>query len=292
MDTDQLVRDYFSSMNRSYQKYGGRTRAMHIGLTDGSSFSPEESLIESNRILVDGIEICSGMRILDAGCGMGGLAIYLASRFKVHVTGIDLCPHHVELATRFALEEGVADLVDFRCLDFMNLRRWQNEFDLILNQESYCYVKDRAEYLRGIYESLKPGGTWCAFDAFLNPSLRAEDFGGDLIPIEVGWRTQPFGLPDEMIALLGSCEFERSTLTDHSKLATQSAGRFIFDQIHLGIRSGLEKEEIGVDPNFASVMEPHLRASAQFGAMILDGRLTYQKVKARKPLSAREVSET
>jgi len=48
--------------------------------------------------LVDQLDLRPGLRVLDVGCGLGGVSRYLARRFGVRVVGVDLTPEFVEVA--------------------------------------------------------------------------------------------------------------------------------------------------------------------------------------------------
>ena len=37
-----------------------------------------------------------GMTLLDVGCGLGGSARFAATRYRCHITGIDLTPEYVD----------------------------------------------------------------------------------------------------------------------------------------------------------------------------------------------------
>src|SRR5215472_15759508 len=54
-----------------------------------------------------------GDRLLDVGCGLGGPARYLANRFGAHVTGIDLTPEFIEVATELSRRTGQSELTTF-----------------------------------------------------------------------------------------------------------------------------------------------------------------------------------
>ena len=62
-----------------------------------------------------------GMRILDIGCGWGGLALYLNRHFGCEVLGISLAPDQVKFAQERAQAMGVADQVRFQLTDYRDL---------------------------------------------------------------------------------------------------------------------------------------------------------------------------
>ncbi|NIY96967.1 class I SAM-dependent methyltransferase [Salipiger sp. HF18] len=71
-----------------------------------------------------------GMRVLDIGCGWGGMALTLARDYGAHVTGVTLSENQLATAQARAEAEGVADKVDFRLLDY---RKIDETFDRIVS---------------------------------------------------------------------------------------------------------------------------------------------------------------
>src|SRR6266480_8097043 len=88
-----------------------QNRAIHFGYWDEHTHSHTESLLNMNRVLASHLDIRSGQRILDAGCGVGGSAIWLAKTFDVEVVGITLADSQVDRARHHARQQGVADRV-------------------------------------------------------------------------------------------------------------------------------------------------------------------------------------
>lgn len=64
---------------------------------------------------------CEGMRVLDIGCGWGGLALYLNRHFGCEVLGVSLAPDQVRFAQERAEAAGVADKVKFQLIDYRDV---------------------------------------------------------------------------------------------------------------------------------------------------------------------------
>ena len=62
-----------------------------------------------------------GMRVLDIGCGWGGMALELARRYDVRVHGITLSTEQLEIARQRARAAGLADRVQFTLTDYREL---------------------------------------------------------------------------------------------------------------------------------------------------------------------------
>jgi cyclopropane-fatty-acyl-phospholipid synthase len=68
------------------------------------------------------LKLQEGQRVLDVGCGWGSFALHAASRHGVHVTGITLSEPQAAIARRRTEEAGLADKVDFRVMDYRDIR--------------------------------------------------------------------------------------------------------------------------------------------------------------------------
>jgi cyclopropane fatty-acyl-phospholipid synthase-like methyltransferase len=95
--------------------------------------------------------------VLDAGCGTGDTALFLASRGR-QVTGIDFLQLPIERAKQKAAERGVA--VTFLVKDAMTLKDWSERFDNMVDSGLFHVFsdEDRKKYVEGLATVLKPGG--------------------------------------------------------------------------------------------------------------------------------------
>jgi cyclopropane fatty-acyl-phospholipid synthase-like methyltransferase len=95
--------------------------------------------------------------VLDAGCGTGENALFLASLGR-RVTGIDFLEGPIRQARRKASERGLA--VDFLVKDALTLSDWAERFDSIVDSGLFHVFgdDDRAKYVEGLAAVLRPGG--------------------------------------------------------------------------------------------------------------------------------------
>lgn len=78
-----------------------------------------------------------GQRVLDIGCGWGGLAIYLAQYSDVSVTGLTLSKEQHRLACERVREVGVEDRVEIRMADYRDIRE---TFDRVVSVGMFEHV--------------------------------------------------------------------------------------------------------------------------------------------------------
>jgi cyclopropane-fatty-acyl-phospholipid synthase len=97
-----------------------------------------------------------GMRLLDVGCGWGGLARHAAEHHGVSVVGITIAPAQAELAR--ARCAGLP--VEVRVQDYRDLARGRERFDRVASLGMFEHVGARngRRYMRMVHEALAPGG--------------------------------------------------------------------------------------------------------------------------------------
>lgn len=86
------------------------------------------------------LSLTAGQRVLDIGCGWGGMAIFLASHFDVHVTGVTLSEEQLALARERATSAGVEDRVSFELIDYRELVGQGRHFDRIVSVGMFEHV--------------------------------------------------------------------------------------------------------------------------------------------------------
>lgn len=97
-------------------------------------------------------------KVLEAGCGAGDLALWLAAKgYSVH--GVDISPTAVVWAREKAQQRGLQ--ADFQVGDVTNLAAYPADtFDFVL--DGYCLHciigQDRSAFLESVQRVLKPGG--------------------------------------------------------------------------------------------------------------------------------------
>ncbi|WP_416566290.1 SAM-dependent methyltransferase [Nocardia testacea] len=140
--------------------------AMHFGYWDEGTESHSDSLLNMNRELAAMLDMQPGMRILDAGCGVGGSSLWLAENFEAQVVGITLSADQVRRARRFAEERDLADRVTFEVADYCDTGFDPGAFDMVWAEESCCYAEDKAAFLAESYRILRSGGQLGVADGF------------------------------------------------------------------------------------------------------------------------------
>ena len=98
-----------------------------------------------------------GMRVLDIGCGWGGMARYLHETTGVEVLGVTLSEEQIAFARAQAKADGVADKVRFELIDYRDVT---GTFDRIVSVGMFEHVGagNFREFFRACHNLLTPGG--------------------------------------------------------------------------------------------------------------------------------------
>jgi len=138
-------------------------------------------------------------QVLDAGCGLGDNAIYLAGR-GYHVTGFDSSPMAIEQARTRASDAGVE--VHFHIADATELTVFERHFDTVVDSALYHCLNedDRYSYAVAVHRATRPGARWfiyCFSGANINgvtaPMEAVPEAGIRDTLTKAGWRIDFLG---------------------------------------------------------------------------------------------------
>ena len=112
-----------------------------------------------------------GERLLDIGCGWGGLALYVAEKYNVRVLGVTLSDRQAEYANDHIARSGLSDRVSVKLQDYRDLQA--ESFDKIVSVGMFEHVghDHLPEYFSQAYRLLKPGGLFLNHGISYRPAI-------------------------------------------------------------------------------------------------------------------------
>ncbi|MFC4625131.1 class I SAM-dependent methyltransferase [Daeguia caeni] len=147
-----------------------------------------EAQLAKKRHIAAKLLVREGDKVLDIGCGWGGMGLYLARHLKANVTGVTLSEEQYGIANKRAEEEGLADRAKFLLTDYRSIH---DRFDRLVSVGMFEHVGvgHFGEYFQHVARLLKPDGIFLLHSigradgpGATNPFIRKYIFPGGYIP--------------------------------------------------------------------------------------------------------------
>ena len=179
-----------------------------------------------NEILAQYAAISSNDRVMDAGCGYGGSAIWLAKNIGCEVVGLNVVPYQIEEAKKFANRYGVSDKVDFQNQDYSHTKFSDNSFDVIWGLESIVHAESKKDFIGEAFRLLKKNGRIVISEYMLreNPPLSHKEMEV-ISPWLIGWAMPSLLTPREYEILLEEAGFHHISVYDFTEKVYPSLKR-------------------------------------------------------------------
>ena len=114
--------------------------------------------------LLDGVEV-AGKRVLDVGCGAGGIELLLARDYGARdVVGVDVEAPVLERARSLIERHGLGDRVGFEQVAPGPLPFADGSFDIVFTKDAVIHIVDKEAWCRDVFRLLRPGGMVVASD--------------------------------------------------------------------------------------------------------------------------------
>nr|WP_310522281.1 cyclopropane-fatty-acyl-phospholipid synthase family protein [Polymorphobacter sp.] len=146
-DLDDRLYDLFLDPHRQYS-------CAYFETPDQSLDAAQEAKLAH---IAAKLDLKPGQRVLDIGCGWGGMARYLHKVSGAHVTGVTLSEEQLKYARAETERQGIADHVKFELIDYRSLT---GQYDRIVSVGMFEHVglPHFKQYFETIERLLAPDG--------------------------------------------------------------------------------------------------------------------------------------
>ncbi|WP_174286727.1 cyclopropane-fatty-acyl-phospholipid synthase family protein [Sphingomonas bacterium] len=131
------VAHHYDLSDRLYDLFLDADRQYSCAYFTDPANSLEQAQADKKAHIAAKLAIEPGMRVLDIGCGWGGMALYLHAKTGAEVLGVTLSEEQLKVARRRAADAGVSDKVRFELIDY---RAVTGTFDRIVSVGMFEHV--------------------------------------------------------------------------------------------------------------------------------------------------------
>jgi len=171
-----VIQHHYDVSNRFYEFVLGPSMTYTCAVFPSADTTLEEAQFVKYDLVARKLDLREGQRLLDIGCGWGGMVRHAAREYGVKALGVTLSKEQAEWAQEAIARDGLEDLAEVRFLDYRDVQ--ETEFDAIssIGLTEHIGVRNYPAYFRFMYDRLKPGGR-ALNHCITRPNNRAMDTG-------------------------------------------------------------------------------------------------------------------
>ncbi|MGZ0152458.1 class I SAM-dependent methyltransferase [Kribbella sp. WER1] len=152
------IHHHYDVSNTFYEWVLGPSMTYTCAVYPTADATLEEAQFEKYDLVARKLDLKPGMRLLDVGCGWGGMVRHAAREYGVQALGVTLSEAQADWAQQAIKREGLDGLAEVRFLDYRDVP--ERDFDAIssIGLTEHIGVRNYPSYFAFLYDRLRPGG--------------------------------------------------------------------------------------------------------------------------------------
>jgi cyclopropane-fatty-acyl-phospholipid synthase len=199
------ISHHYDVSNDFYRILLGPTMTYSCGVWATPDAGLDAAQAAKYELVAQKLALRPGMRLLDVGCGWGGMALHAAAEHGVRAIGITISERQAELAKKRVADAGLSDQVEIRLQDYRDVDDGPYDAISSIGMFEHVGLAHLREYFERLHSLLPPEGR------LLNHAIGRPANATDRLPVAVptmpwGRRTfvQRFVFPDGELHEVGS----------------------------------------------------------------------------------------
>ncbi len=152
------IAHHYDVSNRFYEWVLGPSMAYTCAVYPDAAATLEQAQFAKHDLVARKLGLQPGQRLLDVGCGWGGLVMHAAREYGVRALGVTLSRRQAEWAAKAIAEAGLSDLAEVKFMDYRDVP--VQHFDAIssIGLTEHIGRDQLPGYFRSLLVRLRPGG--------------------------------------------------------------------------------------------------------------------------------------
>lgn len=154
----EAIHHHYDVSNKFYSWVLGPSMAYTCAVFPTDRSTLEEAQYAKFDLVARKLGLKPGMRLLDVGCGWGGMVIHAAREYGVKALGVTLSRRQAEWGQKAIAEAGLSELAEVRHMDYRDVK--ESDFDAVssIGLTEHIGKEQLPFYFRFLYGKLVPGG--------------------------------------------------------------------------------------------------------------------------------------
>ncbi len=154
----KVISHHYDVSNQFYEWVLGPSMAYTCAVYESDASTLEEAQAAKHELVARKLALEPGMRLLDVGCGWGGMVMHAAAEHGVRALGVTLSRNQAQWARAEIERRGLGALAEVRHLDYRDAP--ESEFDAIssIGLTEHIGKAQLRGYFSSLHARLRPGG--------------------------------------------------------------------------------------------------------------------------------------
>jgi cyclopropane-fatty-acyl-phospholipid synthase len=167
------ISHHYDVSNAFYRLVLGPSMTYSCAVWPREGATLEESQAAKYELICRKLGLREGMRLLDVGCGWGGMAVHAATHHGVRAVGVTISRRQAEWAEKAVAEAGLSDRVEIRLQDYRDVRDGPYDAISSIGMFEHVGLAQLRSYFDRLLALLRPEGRLLNHGISRPPSRRA-----------------------------------------------------------------------------------------------------------------------